>query len=246
MKTTRNKVVSSSLFWLKLIGFSVLILATPRLVWALPTPGGWIDQRAELVSPEAAQLVIDQRELELAQQRDQQAQLLSQQAATSVPTALSSMALVSNVATQVPAATEFIQLATALENNPLRIYQFVRNHFTYVPYYGALKGPYLTLKERSGNDFDQAAVLVELLRAAGYTANFQYGSMSIPVSDINGQDMAHWLGSDADATIISTILANGGIPALNYTTSITLDRIWVVANINGVNVALDPAFKPNT
>jgi RHS repeat-associated protein len=246
MKTTRNKVVSSSLFWVKLIGFSVLVLATPRLVWALPTPGGWIDQRAELVSPEAAQLVIDQRELELAQQRDQQALLQSQQAATSTQTALSSMALVSNVATQVPAATEFTQLATALENNPLRIYQFVRNHFTYVPYYGALKGPYLTLKERSGNDFDQAAVLVELLRAAGYTANYQYGSMSIPVSNINGLDMAHWLGVDADATIISAIVANGGIPALNYTTSITLDRIWVVANINGVNVALDPAFKPST
>jgi transglutaminase-like putative cysteine protease len=68
-----------------------------------------------------------------------------------------------------------------LENDPRRIYQFVRNHFTYVPYYGALKGPYLTLKERSGNDFDQAALLVELLRAAGYTANYQYGNMSIPL-----------------------------------------------------------------
>ncbi len=246
MKSIHNKVVFSSLFWVILIGFCALILAAPKPVWALPAPEGWIDQRAELVAPEAAQLVIKQREQSLAQQRTQQAKKQSKQTTTATTT--STMSLVQTAATLVPAATEFTQLATALENDPRRIYQFVRNHFTYVPYYGALKGPYLTLKERSGNDFDQAAVLVELLRAAGYTANYQFGTMSIPLSAVNNSDMAHWLGTDANASRIGDIIASGGIPATMHTgtnANATLNRLWVVANINGVDVALDPAFKPS-
>ncbi|ANE58082.1 hypothetical protein AYM39_22680 (plasmid) [Methylomonas sp. DH-1] len=200
------------------------------------------------MSPEAAQAVIEQREQTLAQQRDQQAAKQSRQAATTAAKASATLAAteILTAAALVPAATEFSQLAAALENDPRRIYQFVRNYFTYVPYYGALKGPYLTLKERSGNDFDQAAVLVELLRAAGYTANYQYGSMSIPLSAANNNDMAHWLGTDADASRIGNIIGSGGIPATIVNgTSLTVDRVWVVANINSANVALDPAFKPS-
>ncbi len=36
-------------------------------------------------------------------------------------------------------------------------------------YFGSKKGAQLTLLEKSGNDFDQAALLVALLRAQGYT-----------------------------------------------------------------------------
>lgn len=225
--------------------------ATPQRVWAQPAPAGWVSQTAELVSPEAAQTVIEQREQALAQQRDQQTVKQSRQMATTTAKAAATLAAPETMtaAALVSASTEFSQLAAALENDPRRIYQYVRNHFTYAPYYGALKGPYLTLKERSGNDFDQSAVLVELLRAAGYTANYQYGSMSIPLSAANNNDMAHWLGSDADASRIGNIIGSGGIPATVYTgsnASITMDRVWVVAHINGVDVALDPAFKPGT
>ncbi|MCU7967050.1 MAG: transglutaminase-like domain-containing protein, partial [gamma proteobacterium symbiont of Bathyaustriella thionipta] len=144
------------------------------------------------------------------------------------------------------ASSDYTQLAEALENNPLRIYQFIRNHFEYVPYYGALKGPYLTLLERSGNDFDQAALLVELLRAAGYTTHYQYGTMTMPLSAANGLDLAHWLGTEADNTIIGNLIASGGIPATNNSSSFTLDRVWVVVDINGTPYQLDPAFKPSS
>ncbi|WGS88499.1 RHS repeat-associated core domain-containing protein [Methylomonas sp. UP202] len=213
------------------------------------SPAGWVNQTAEPVSPEAAQAVIEQREQALTQQRDQQTAKQNRQAMTTAAKASATLAATETLtaAALVPAATEFSQLAAALENDPRRIYQFVRNYFVYVPYYGALKGPYLTLKERSGNDFDQAAVLVELLRAAGYTANYQYGSMSIPLSAANNNDMAHWLGTDADATRIGNIIGSGGIPATIVNgTSVTLDRVWVVANINATNVALDPAFKSSS
>ncbi|MBL4665766.1 MAG: hypothetical protein JKY04_00200, partial [Sneathiella sp.] len=70
------------------------------------------------------------------------------------------------IASAFATPSDYTALAEALDNDPRRMYQFVRNYFEYVPYYGALKGPYLTLHERAGNDFDQASVLIELLRAA--------------------------------------------------------------------------------
>jgi len=238
-KTTRHSAVFAHLL-LRLVWFGLLALAASRLAAAQTAPEGWIGQRAKLVPPEAAQAAIAQREQVLAQQRARQAQMHGLQAATAARQAATAEA-----AAIVPAETEFTQLAEALENDPRRIYQFVRNHFTYVPYYGALKGPYLTLKERSGNDFDQAAVLVELLRAAGFTANYQYGSMDIPVSSSNGADLANWLGAEANASVISTLIASGGIPAVSYGSHFVVDRVWVVATINGTNIALDPAFKPS-
>ncbi|ATG92605.1 RHS repeat-associated core domain-containing protein [Methylomonas koyamae] len=263
------RLVVTRLLLICLMGFGVSAMAAPTdtgpAKWVLPavaqavveprvpapaptSPAGWVNQTAEPVSPEAAQAIIEQREQALTQQRDQQAAKQSRPATTAAAKASAILAATETVAAAalVPAATEFSQLAAALENDPRRIYQFVRNHFTYVPYYGALKGPYLTLKERSGNDFDQAAVLVELLRAAGYTANYQYGSMSIPLSAANNNDMAHWLGTDADASRIGNIIGSGGIPATVYTGSnayVAMDRVWVVANINSANIALDPAFK---
>lgn len=181
---------------------------------------GWATGTAELVSPQAAKAMRP-----------------------ATAPAVSALAAPQTLAAQ-SASAAFAQLAEALENDPVRIYQYVRNNFEYVPYYGALKGPYLTLLDKSGNDFDQAALLVDLLRAAGFTASYQYGTMSIPVSGSGGMDLASWLGTDADDSIIGTIIATGGIPTTNFGTSFTMDRVWVVASVGGVDYALDPAFKP--
>ncbi|MDP2394578.1 MAG: DUF6531 domain-containing protein [Methylococcaceae bacterium] len=248
--TPRHFFAQSGLLLPLLISLSALMM--PITAYTQAAPDGWIDQRAPLVAPEAAQAVIVERTQTLVQQRSQQAQKQSQQTAiASKSGAITKLAAAQakTSANLVSASAEFTQLAAALDNDPRRIYQFVRNHFTYVPYYGALKGPLLTLKERSGNDFDQAAVLVELLRAAGFSANYQYGTMSIPLTAANNNDMAHWLGTDGDATRIATIIASGGIPASvdsGTNAYAALDRVWVVATINGANVSLDPAFKPST
>src|SRR2546428_10189399 len=82
---------------------------------------------------------------------------------------------------QGPAVAEAITpeiqaLARGLENDPLRIFNYVHDHIRYVLYFGSKKGAQLTLLEKSGNDFDQCALLVALLRAAGYTnAGYQFG-----------------------------------------------------------------------
>jgi len=202
--------------------FTVGALAAAPLIADTTNPG-WINKTAELISPDDAKAILTKQKTA--------ALVLAQSAAASVTAAASS---------------DYQQLAAALENDPLRIYQFVRNNFEYVPYYGALKGAYLTLLERSGNDFDQAALLVKLLRAAGYTAHYQYGTMDIPLSAANGMGLATWLGAQAESVIIKKILSGGGIPAVKNTRSFTMDRVWVVVDITGTRYALDPAFKPST
>lgn len=145
-----------------------------------------------------------------------------------------------------PFSDDIQNLARALQHDPRRIYEFVRNNIEYSPYFGYLKGPGLTLLERSGNDFDQAALTIELLRASGYTANFVYGQMSIPnFWAVDQRDMQHWLGVGGPfPSVIMDILGNGGIPADVDLLTTTLDRVWVQAVIDGQSHEFDPAFKP--
>jgi hypothetical protein len=56
-------------------------------------------------------------------------------------------------------------LAENLGNDPTRIFNYVHDQIRYVHYFGSKKGAELTLLERSGNDFDQCALLSSLLQA---------------------------------------------------------------------------------
>jgi hypothetical protein len=56
--------------------------------------------------------------------------------------------------------------AKNLEDDPLKIYLFVKNKIDYEPYWGAKKGAALTLLENSGSDADQCALLAALLKSA--------------------------------------------------------------------------------
>ena len=137
---------------------------------------------------------------------------------------------------------EIVELARALQSDPKLIYEYVHNHIDYVPYYGSLKGATLTYLDGAGNDFDQASLMIALLRAGGYEAQYVYGTLSIPASGAGNQkDMQHWLGV-SDNNVISNILNKGGI---SYTSGseYEVDRVWVRATIDGAVYLFDPAFK---
>ncbi|MFZ2631084.1 MAG: RHS repeat-associated core domain-containing protein [Desulfosalsimonadaceae bacterium] len=126
------------------------------------------------------------------------------------------------------------------------IYEYIRNNVDYVPYFGSLKGATLTYLDGSGNDFDQASLMIALLRAGGYTAQYVYGKMTIPASgDTSQKDIQHWLKVDANNAVIAKVFANGGIPATQSGANFIVDRIWVSATISGKNYLFDPAFKPH-
>lgn len=70
-------------------------------------------------------------------------------------------------------SAEIADLAAALDNDPVRIFNYVRNTIDYEHYFGLCKGAELTLLEGGGNDFDQCELLAKLLTAAGHT-NYKY------------------------------------------------------------------------
>jgi len=154
-------------------------------------------------------------------------------------------------------------LARGLESDPVRIFNYVHDHIRYVLYFGAKKGAQLTLLERSGNDFDQCALLVALLRAAGYTnAGYQFGWMVVPYDNPDGshRDLRHWLGLNlptnntwaATSYYLRDLFIQGKrsypIVPSGYGYDVgnnawAFQRVWVTLPIGGTTYYLDPAFK---
>lgn len=203
-----------------LLIISVLVSTLGFVSLAHALDPGWKLLRAPLVSPEAAREILKDRGR------------------------METMGLTLGSETEI--TPEIQEQARALQNDPKLIYEFVRNHVEYIPYYGCLKGATLTLMERSGNDFDQAALIIALLRSSGYSAQFVYGEMTIPnFGGTDNYDMQRWLGIDANSDIISEVLGNGGIPATVYSTITVMNRVWVKATIDSSDYLFDPAFKPS-
>jgi hypothetical protein len=69
---------------------------------------------------------------------------------------------------------ELQELARGLKYEPGLMYEFVHDHIHFTPLWGEVKGPYMTWMDRSGNDFDQASLMIALLKQAA-----QYGSAHI-------------------------------------------------------------------
>lgn len=131
------------------------------------------------------------------------------------------------------------RLADGLQDDPLRIFDYVRHEIAFTPYWGSRKGAHLTLLEKEGNDFDQAALLVALLRAAGYTPAYVRGVMTIPYTSSGGNDLRSWLGEGTKPALY-LVLSRSGNPAAS--SSDLVERIWVRVTVDGTVRNLDPAF----
>lgn len=98
----------------------------------------------------------------------------------------------------VPESTdaEIIELAKSLGNDPLKIFNWVRNNIHYEHYYGQRKGAVLTFLEGSGNDLDQCTLLAELLEATGAVSDIQYrqGQHRMALTGNNGINVYDFLG----------------------------------------------------
>jgi RHS repeat-associated protein len=210
---------------------------TPMLnAHAGPLGPGWFNPQGTLVSPADAKAYYDS----LAARNN-----ASKGIVTRAVNAVMDFIGLSTQGSEAIATPSISELARALKNDPTLIYEYVRNNVDYVPYYGSLKGATLTYLDGAGNDFDQASLMIALLRQSGYTADYVYGQMTIPAYGDPGQkDMQHWLCTDADNAVIEQVLADGGIPASQSGSNWIVDRVWVQATINGSAYVFDPAFKP--
>lgn len=148
---------------------------------------------------------------------------------------------------------EVTALARALRNDPDLIYAYVRNTVDTTFTYGVGKGAMGAIIDHNGTAFDQAQLMVLLMRAAGHVASYKHGTITL-----TGSQFSAWTGiTRADAAC--RLLANGGIPAVingsttancSYgsanVTSVTMSHVWVLGQINGVSYLFDPSYKPYT
>jgi RHS repeat-associated protein len=146
---------------------------------------------------------------------------------------------------------EIAELARALHNDVDLIYDFVRNNVRTEWTYGLKKGPVGTLVNRSGTSFDQAALMVALLREAGYTAAFISGSV-----ELSATQWQAWSGLTS-ATATCQLLSSGGFGAIvngdpskatclwgaATVSSVVLSHIWVRVEIGGNQYIFDPSYK---
>lgn len=146
---------------------------------------------------------------------------------------------------------QIVSIAESLDNDPRLLFEYVRNNFLFEPLYGLRKGPWLTVLQRSGTDCEQAALLVALLRAAGYEARYAVGDILVPL-DAESLEYwtnlaANWIGVDSKTDVVLRTLNRGGIPTetarLEGKSYIAVGHVWVKAYIDGAWQNLFPAFK---
>lgn len=135
------------------------------------------------------------------------------------------------------------------------VFDYVRNNIATEFRFGLGKGARGALIDQSGTPFDQAELMVKLLRMGGVTAGYEVGTATF-----SAQQFGQWTGlvnsvNQATQTVVvnptiaGQFLADGGIPAtiaLNNDgslASVTMGHIVVTATIGGATNLYDPSFK---
>ncbi|HMP52193.1 MAG TPA: transglutaminase domain-containing protein, partial [Candidatus Melainabacteria bacterium] len=208
------------------------------------TPGNVAVQKQGAISPASARPKIEGRKLPSNIHLVPGRKPRRNQQLGSVGGAVTQSAIAPGFASgTVSGATDIEELARALKDNVDLIYEFVHNQIEWLPTYGSQKGAFGTLVDGFGNSFDQAELMIELLREAGYTANFQFGELELSQTDASA-----WFGSDAsNIWAASNLLSAGGLPnTVIWTGSaykIQFNHVWVKVNISGTDYHFDPARK---
>lgn len=108
---------------------------------------------------------------------------------------------------EAPLSIEIATLAQSLNWNPVSIYEYVKNNINTEWYWGCMKGAEETLRQKSGNDCDQATLLTALLRSSGFPTRYVRGVIEFPhlghVKNLTGID---------DAAKIADFFQKAGIP----------------------------------
>ncbi|MGA9333778.1 MAG: transglutaminase-like domain-containing protein, partial [Rudaea sp.] len=127
-------------------------------------------------------------------------------------------------------------LATSLGNNPVSIYNWVRDHIRFTPTYGSIQGADATLQTHQGNAFDTSSLLIALLRASNIPARYAYGTIELPASAAQ-----NWVGGVSVPAAAVSLFDQGGIPVDGVLSggsiaSIQIEHVWVDAYVD---------FKPS-
>lgn len=149
---------------------------------------------------------------------------------------------------------EIKTLADSL-GTPVNIYEYVRNNIEFEPYYGSRKGALGTLNQMNGNDYDQASLLIAMLRYKGIPSRYVNGTVEVPIEKVKS-----WTGTQTAEAAVK-VLGSLGVPTVSVVSGGTivaarLEHTWVEAyvpyeNYRGAGemkgekiwVPIDPSFK---
>ncbi len=138
-----------------------------------------------------------------------------------------------------------MELARALKNDPQLIFEFVYKNIQWEPGIALQKGALGCLLDGMGDSFDQTALLVALLRHAGFTANFLYGTIQLSEAQFDA-----WFNTTSIWAAYN-YCGNENIPAMYPTWNGTIYQMvishcWVQVVVSGTTYVLDPSLKTYT
>jgi RHS repeat-associated protein len=144
---------------------------------------------------------------------------------------------------------EIYELAESLEYDYIKIYNFVRQQIKEQYYAGSMKGSQGTLYSYAGNDVDQAALLMALLRASNIPSHFVQGVIEQPIDQV-----ANGLGLSEASQVLEALnragIANEPVVQGGQIAAIRKQYTWVAAYIpyahyrGSANNLIDPAWIP--
>ena len=139
-------------------------------------------------------------------------------------------------AAYAPLNDEIIAKARSLNNDFVRIYEFVRNGIRNEWYAGAVKGAMGVLRSGAGNDVDQASLLTALLRAAGLNTHYVQGVVELPLERVAAE-----IGlRSTEAAAVPVALTKAGVAykpvaRAGRIAAVQVARTWVSAYVPYTN-----------
>ena len=131
-----------------------------------------------------------------------------------------------------PQTAAIQQLATSLDNNPYKIFQWVHDNIYWQPTRGSVQGAQNTLDKKAGNAVDTASLLLATLRAAGISARYVVGTIEVPADQA-----MNWAGGAQTLDAAQQIMSQGGIPTValysgGQPKALRMEHAWVEAYIS--------------
>ncbi len=204
-----------------------------------PNPGSILNPDKEngrlldmpAVDPASAKAIIDSRPMPKI---------------VTLPTPSAVKSLAGGAASNIVAGqSSIVELARALKNDPQLMFEWVYNNVDFTPTYGLQKPANMVAVDGYGNSFDQSALLIALLRQAGFTASYVLGTLQLTLAQCQA-----WLGIDANIFAANSIFANGGVPTAVVGTfpnqKLEISHCWVQVVVSGSTKVMDPSFKTYT
>ena len=156
---------------------------------------------------------------------------------------------------EIDFSQEIESKAMELQNDPLRIYHWVRNNIEWNPDWGAKQSATLTLQLGSGNAFDIASLTIALLRVSNTPARYVHGTI-----DVSEEVFRNWAGGFESIDAAIEYAASAGIPIApvvsgGNVSKVRLEHVWVEVAVDFIPsrgsksvepdswIAIDPSFK---